>query len=135
MKYCPNCGSNHIHKSGKTKKGSQRYYCYHCGERHIEEPKLIFDNPKQIKCIHCGSTEITKKGHTRNGNQRYFCKKCNRKFAIYEPSETLTLEEKKLIIKYHFYCGVSILNLAQNLHHSQSTITKFIKEVEAKKGI
>lgn len=126
MKYCPNCGSNHIHKSGKTKRGTQRYYCHNCGQRHTEQPREIFKN-KYIICPYCGSKEITKKGFTQNGNQRYFCKSCNRKFVAEYP-EYVSLEDKKLILKYHLCCGVSIADLAKELHHAQSTVSKIIKK-------
>ena len=130
MKYCSNCGSSRIHKSGKTKKGTQRYYCHDCGQRHTENPKKIFKNIN-IKCPHCESKEIIKKGFTRNGNQRYFCKSCNKKFVIKYPAY-VSVEDKKIILKYHLYCGVSIQNLAKELHHGQSTIRKIINNYKEK---
>lgn len=70
---------------------------------------------------------INKKGLTRNGNQRYFCKECGKRFVIEYP-EFLTSQDKKLILFYHKNFGVSIKSLAQNLHHSQELISRFIKE-------
>ena len=126
LKYCPNCGSNHIHKCGHTKKGTQRYFCQNCKQRHTEDAKFIFQN-KDIICPHCGSIDIGLKGHTRNGNQRYYCKVCKRKFAIYEKPPALSLEHKKLITFYHNNFKVSINSLAKSLHHSPSTISQFLK--------
>ena len=88
---------------------------------------IRFFKNKYIICPYCGSKEITKKGFTRNGNQRYFCKSCNKKFVTEYP-EYVSLEDKKLILKYHLYCGVSIVDLAKELHHAQSTVSKIIKK-------
>lgn len=126
-KQCPVCDSTHIHKSGHTKKGSQRYYCCNCGRRFTDNPKIVFEN-KDIHCPICNSLNISKKGFTRNRNQRYFCRDCGKRFVIKYPSSALTENDKKIIMFYYKNFGVSVKSLAENLHHSQETISKFIKE-------
>ena len=124
---CSNCGSTNIRKDGHTSKGNQKYKCKNCGKRFTEKPRNIFKNVS-ITCPSCNSLNIGKRGCTRNGNPRYMCKDCGKSFVLKYPDPIISTEHKKLILFYNKNFGVSIKSLAKNLHHSQRTISKFLKE-------
>lgn len=127
MVRCAICGSTNVYKDGYTTGGTQRYRCRDCGEKRTQNPRISFKST-DIKCPRCANTNIGKRGHTRNGNQRYWCKECGRTFVLGYPEPVLSEKDKKLILFYHNNFGVSIQSLAENLHHGQATISKFIKE-------
>lgn len=134
MNKCPNCNSLALIKAGKTKKGTQMYQCKVCGKKSSDNAKIQFKNKEQIKCWKCGSTNIKKKGYTRLGKQMYFCKNCQKKFVPIEKTRFLQKTEKQLIVKYHYYLGVSVPELAKYLSRSTRTIYDFLEEYNKKRG-
>lgn len=127
---CPFCNSKNIRKTGMAKGDRQKYLCKDCKKYFMTEYKV---KPKKeglkeeiISCIMHGGN-IRKVGEKYGFSERYI-----REFLKpYYSKETITKEQRNLIIKFGYYCSVPVDYMAEYIKCSEKMCRKVLKEYKA----
>ena len=129
--YCPVCNSRNIKKAGIAKGNRQKYICKDCKKQfmtdYVVQPKKAGLRDKIISLVMNGSN-VRKTGKKYGFSERYMREFLEPYFA----NETITIEQRQLIIKFGYHCSVPVDYLAEYVHCSEKMCKKVLKEHKAK---
>ena len=127
---CPNCGHMRARKAGKSY-GKQYYQCLKCGHKHLDGGKFTQVNYKDIEELRelCIKGLSAKSIANKMGRSEKTISKYIRKY------ETITEEQKKLIIKFGVHCNVPMDYLAPYVPCSSTTCLRIMNQYKKKVGM
>ena len=128
---CPSCESKNIKKAGIAAGNRQKYLCNDCGKSFMTEYKV---KPKkeglreEVIYLVMHGKNVAKMGKKYGFSERYM-----REFLEpYYAKETITKEQKALIIKFGYHCKVPIDYLAEYVPCSEKMCRRVLKEYREK---
>jgi transposase-like protein len=121
---CPACKSLNIRKAGKSKTNQNRYICKDCGRGFV-----MNDNIKNIVNDILAGHNMKKVSLKYN----YPLKSISELMKAHYKTEKITLEQRKMIIKYGYYLRVPVDYMAEYVkcseHKCQEVLRKFNKKI------
>ena len=123
---CPFCNSTYIAKAG-VRNDRQKYLCKNCGKHFMTDYKMKRKEPglreKVISLVMHGHN-VKKVGEKYGFSERYM-----RNFLKpYYEKETISTEQKRLIIKFGYHCNVPVDYMAEYIKCSEKMCRKVLKE-------
>lgn len=135
---CPHCGSNRVVRDGKLENGKQRYTCRNCRKGFSDKESLKYSLSKSKLESFAKRKEALKqifngKSISQVSEKTGFSPRYLRSLAqpLYE-KESLSTEQKRLIVTYGYYFKVPIEYIAEYIPCSLRTCKKVLDNFNEK---
>ena len=129
--HCPSCDSKNIKKAGIAKGSRQKYICKDCKKHFMTEYRV---EPKKKGLREEVISIVMHGGNVKKISKEYgFSERYMREFLEpYYAHESITREQKELIIKFGYHCRVPVNYLAEYVPCSEKMCRRVLKEYKEK---